>query len=110
MEASMTRAILTLMILMPATVLAQDIAPRPNSGNAGVIAVGATSAAPAQRATAAPSAASTSVRRPSMVGYIDDARVESHLRLRFDAASNSKFPDRAEFFYAKCGCYQGLAP
>jgi hypothetical protein len=44
----------------------------------------------------------------SMVGYIDNAIVESEIRVRFDAAFNDEFPDRAEFFYAKCGCYRAL--
>jgi hypothetical protein len=48
-------------------------------------------------------------RRGSMVGYIDDAVVASHLRVRFDAAYGGERADRAEFFYAKCGCYKGLA-
>jgi hypothetical protein len=48
-------------------------------------------------------------RRGSMVGYIDDASVESNVRIRFDAAGGNSVPDRAEFFYAKCGCYRGLA-
>jgi hypothetical protein len=48
-------------------------------------------------------------RRGSMVGYIDDATLTSQVRLRFDAAFHNELPDRAEFFYAKCGCYQGLA-
>lgn len=42
---------------------------------------------------------------PSMVGYIDDAGVHSEVRVRFDAALDDATPDRAEFFYAKCGCY-----
>jgi hypothetical protein len=45
----------------------------------------------------------------SMVGYIDDAIVGSQVRIRFDAAFNNDTPDLAEFFYAKCGCYRGLA-
>lgn len=47
-------------------------------------------------------------RRGTFVGYIDDALPESNLRIRFDAASGNTVPDRAEFFYAKCGCYRGL--
>jgi len=47
-------------------------------------------------------------RRGTMVGYIDDAIVESNVRLRFDVALENTVPDRAEFFYAKCGCYSGL--
>jgi hypothetical protein len=47
-------------------------------------------------------------RRGTKVGYIDDATIEGKVRVRFDAASENKTPDRAEFFYAKCGCYAGL--
>jgi hypothetical protein len=51
------------------------------------------------------------IKRPpidaSMVGYIDKAIVGSEVRIRFDAAFNDAFPDRAEFIYAKCGCYRG---
>ena len=45
---------------------------------------------------------------PSMVGYIDNAVVHSEIRIRFDAALDDQTPDRAEFFYAKCGCYAFL--
>jgi hypothetical protein len=31
--------------------------------------------------------------------------VFTHFRLRFDAAFDNPIPDRAEFFYAKCGCF-----
>lgn len=44
----------------------------------------------------------------SMVGYIDNPIVESQIRIRFDDAFEDQFPDRAEFIYAKCGCYRGL--
>jgi len=44
-----------------------------------------------------------------MVGYIEDAVIASQVRIRFDAAFDDQFPDLAEFFYAKCGCYRGLA-
>jgi hypothetical protein len=47
---------------------------------------------------------------PSMVGYIDDAIISSEVRIRFDAALDDKTPDRAEFFYAKCGCYRFITP
>jgi hypothetical protein len=40
-------------------------------------------------------------------GYIDYAVPMSQFRLRFDAAYNDNRPDRAEFFYAKCGCFPG---
>jgi hypothetical protein len=52
------------------------------------------------------------IKRPpiegSMVGYIDNAIVGSQIRIRFDAAFDDNSPDRAEFFYAKCGCYRAL--
>jgi hypothetical protein len=40
----------------------------------------------------------------SMVGYVDNAIIGSQIRIRFDAGFNDEHPDRAEFFYAKCGC------
>jgi hypothetical protein len=62
---------------------------------------------------APPKKISAEVKRPpieaSMVGYIDNAIVGSEVRIRFDAAFNNAFPDRAEFFYGKCGCYR-VAP
>ncbi len=45
------------------------------------------------------------VRSGSMIGYIDDATVGTKVRIRFDTGMNIDRPDRAEFFYAKCGCY-----
>jgi hypothetical protein len=44
----------------------------------------------------------------SMVGYIDNPIVGSQIRIRFDGAFDDEFPDRSEFFYAKCSCYRGL--
>ena len=57
-----------------------------------------------------PPAPATRRRRASVVGYIDDAPIGSKIRLRFDTATESRVPDRAEFFYAKCGCYSELEP
>ncbi len=48
-------------------------------------------------------------RRGSMVGYIEDAVVGSKVRVRFDIGLHNRAPDRAEFFYAKCGCYRDLS-
>lgn len=47
-------------------------------------------------------------RRPSMVGYVEDSTIATQLRVRFDSARHVQAPDRAEFFYSKCGCYWGL--
>ncbi|HEX5272087.1 MAG TPA: transporter [Gemmataceae bacterium] len=38
-------------------------------------------------------------------GSVDDAVPFTHVRLRFDAAYDDNRPDRAEFFYGKCGCF-----
>jgi hypothetical protein len=43
-----------------------------------------------------------------MVGYIDDAIIDSQVRVRFEVGLGNRAPDRAEFFYAKCGCYRDL--
>jgi hypothetical protein len=45
-------------------------------------------------------------RRGSMVGYIEDEVISSKVRIRFDVGFEINTPDRAEFFYAKCGCYR----
>lgn len=41
-------------------------------------------------------------------GYVDFAVPVSQFRLRFDSAYDNNRPDRAEFFYAKCGCFAML--
>lgn len=38
-------------------------------------------------------------------GYIDNARPVTMFRLRGDFAYKNNRPDRAEFFYPKCGCF-----
>lgn len=43
-----------------------------------------------------------------MVGYVNDATIGSQLRFRYDAGTGITAADRAEFFYAKCGCFRGL--
>lgn len=45
-------------------------------------------------------------------GYIDNAMPLTHFRLRYDNANFSNRPDRAEFFYPKCGCFRvaGIDP
>ena len=45
----------------------------------------------------------------SMVGYIEDAAVQSQVRVRFDAGFNAPRPDRAEYFYAGCDGSSGCA-
>ena len=41
----------------------------------------------------------------SSVGYIDPAVPQSQFRIRVDAGYDFASPDKAEFFYAKCGCF-----
>jgi hypothetical protein len=128
----MKRVVLVLMILLPLVVVAQEKDPnfaknqpsaagsRPNgaspSSRHDVVSVdpGAAVLSSAQNPTARPQrtkpAQSPKVEEPrptipgSMVGYIDNAIVGSQIRLRFDAGFNNNRPDRAEFFYAQCGC------
>lgn len=38
-------------------------------------------------------------------GYIDSAIIRTRIRLRYDSAYDLNTPDKAEFFYAKCGCF-----
>ena len=52
-----------------------------------------------------PQVAQRRERRGTKGGYIEDAMVTSQVRIRFDAGFGINAPDRAEFFYAKCGCY-----
>jgi hypothetical protein len=42
----------------------------------------------------------------SNVGYVDNAIVGNQLQIRYDFASGVTRADRAEFIYAKCGCYR----
>jgi hypothetical protein len=83
-------------------VLSAAVAP----GNADPAGLGQQPPAPPAAIVPAPQ------RRGSMVGYIDDAVVGTKVRLRFESAFHDHAPDRAEFFYAKCGCYRdaGLDP
>ena len=41
--------------------------------------------------------------------YIDSAIPHTNFRLRFDSAYGDNEPDRAEFFYPKCGCFANPA-
>ncbi len=43
------------------------------------------------------------------VGYIDSAIIRSRIRVRFDANFDDTSPDKAEFIYAKCGCFANPA-
>jgi hypothetical protein len=45
-------------------------------------------------------------------GYVESAIPVSQFRVRYDAAFDDNRPDRADFFYPKCGCFRaaGLDP
>src|SRR6476469_587599 len=89
--------------VLPFVAAAQDTAaPTSAAAEAAVTAGGAAASDTTQSATPRRS----TKRRGSMVGYIEDPSVASQVRVRFDAGFNMTSPDRAEFFYGKCGCYR----
>ncbi|OFW18722.1 MAG: hypothetical protein A3H97_17830 [Acidobacteria bacterium RIFCSPLOWO2_02_FULL_65_29] len=107
---------LLVMLLVPVTAVAQEtttgaipegiVVAAPTLGS-GVLLL-ADSAAQAQ--TPAARADAGTRRRPSMVGYVEDSTISTQFRVRFDSMRHIHEPDRAEFFYGKCGCYRGLPP
>src|SRR5712691_10474992 len=94
----MKAAVLILVSLFPLAAAAEDQSPLSAPTTAAV------QAQSAQRPAPVPTR-----RRGSMVGYVDDATLETQIRVRFDVGLHDRRPDRAEFFYAKCGCYRQLA-
>ena len=98
-------ALFLLMMLISVCAFAQEPADRPASDEGA--AENPRSAGQPRPPAPAPPAASPR-RRGSMVGYIDDAVVGPKIRIRFETGSGNHVPDRAEFFYAKCGCYRDL--
>jgi hypothetical protein len=101
----MKRTVLAILVaIFPIAAAAQDAAPAVQTMEA---AATPDTAAGDTAQPAAPQHRSTK-RRGSMVGYIEDPSVASGVRVRFDAGFNMTSPDRAEFFYAKCGCYRDL--
>lgn len=95
-------------VMTPTTLAAQapvDLADRPGA-IASFLAKEPLAEAPVETPTAAPFQPSGARRRrPSMVGYVEEASLRSQIRIRFDAGRGNDRPDRAEFFYGKCGCY-----
>ncbi len=111
----MIRAVLMFVMLLPASAVAQQIETQLLKNALAAAEVEASKAlvvpdrARARLAPAAQQPVSTSDsrrRRPSMVGYIDDATIGSQVRLRYDFGVGNATPDLAEFFYAKCGCFR----
>jgi len=103
----MKHVILTMLaICAPVAAYAQQDTRLPAEGL--VVTTAQTASASETSAVQANNSSSGPRRRPSMVGYIENATVGSKVRVRFDAGSGLQGGDRAEFFYAKCGCYRGL--
>jgi len=103
----MKHVILTILaICVPAAAYAQQDTRVPAEGL--VVASAQTASASESSAVQASGSSSGPRRRPSMVGYIENATIGSKVRVRFDSGSGLEAADRAEFFYAKCGCYRGL--
>ncbi|MCC6417119.1 MAG: hypothetical protein IT429_02600 [Gemmataceae bacterium] len=42
----------------------------------------------------------------SSIAYLDSAIPATQFRIRYDAGYGMNSPDRAEYFYAKCGCFR----
>jgi hypothetical protein len=99
----MRAAILILAILLPNFAFADDGAPAAGDE---AVAVAAAPAQPPRPVVGPPERK----RRGSMVGYIEDSTIDDHVRVRFDVAGDNNVPDRAEFFYAQCGCNFAGAP
>jgi hypothetical protein len=99
----MRAAILILAILLPNFAFADDGAPAAGDE---AVAVAAAPAQPPRPIVGPPERK----RRGSMVGYIEDSTIDDHVRVRFDVAGDNNVPDRAEFFYAQCGCNFAGAP
>lgn len=134
----MKQVLLVLMVLLPLVVTAQEKNPRlikdlsgaAVSGQGNASAVGdeaasgqsdpSTDFGSSANAPQQPSAKPRESTKPrgepepkipgSMVGYIDNPIPQSQIRIRFDDAFEDRFPDRSEFFYAKCGCYHSIVP
>ena len=100
----MKRAFIAMLVtIFPLTAAAQDTAraaSTPDTSSSASASASAAQPAPARRAAK---------RHGSMVGYIEDATVQSQFRVRFDSGYDIDSADRAEFFYGKCGCYRDLA-
>lgn len=112
----MRATLIAMLLVMPSMVAAQQPDTHAAGGfvGAAVTAALATNAPVVAARPAAQQAPASGTRRrarrPSMVGYIGDSTIGSAVRIRFDSGFEATSPDRAEFFYAKCGCYRGLPP
>ena len=105
----MMRAIFAVLVAMiPLTAAAQD-APPQASGNDAPVASSSSSPGSDEAPQPRFGPRRAAKRRGSTVGYIEDATVGSGFTIGFDSGWDINSPDRAEFFYAKCGCYRDFA-
>jgi hypothetical protein len=113
MRGTTLMAALAVAIAIPVAVAAQDQGNTAATGGAASAETAAPRgdlAAPAAAPVAPQTGSARSTkRRGSMVGYIENATIRSQFRIRFDGGWGVDSPDRAEFFYGKCGCYRDLA-
>jgi hypothetical protein len=91
-------------IVAPESTAPPGTVPQPSATTAPEAEAVTPEAALAGLATGAGVGTSVALVQP---GYIDNAVPMTMFRLRFDAAYDDNRPDRAEFFYAKCGCFPG---
>jgi hypothetical protein len=77
--------------------------PQPSAAAAGAPSLGGFASARTAGLFGLGSGATTAIA--DNANYIDTAIIRSRVRFRFDAAYNNNSPDKAEFFYAKCGCF-----
>jgi hypothetical protein len=106
----MKGAILAMLVMMfPIAAAAQEPPAQPPAGTDTSAAAGSSSSAPSEDSAAQYIYGRRTKRRGSMVGYIEDATVGKRFRMRFDSGADINSPDRAEFFYAKCGCFRTLS-
>ena len=110
----MRSTFVVLLLLVPTAVAAQGTGLRLSANRLAAEAAATPAnvevepAQPTQRTPPPPPRPGAGRRRPSMVGYVGDGSIGSQVRLRFDAGFETTAPDRAEFFYGKCGCYRDL--
>jgi hypothetical protein len=105
MDAIMSAAAITVWLAVAPG--AQETGDGSTKGRIATVTEAAAKSGTFERTTQAtvPQVAQRRERRGTKGGYIEDAMVKSQVRIRFDAGFGINAPDRAEFFYAKCGCY-----
>jgi hypothetical protein len=106
------KRLIAILLFLPATAFAQDSSVPVSVVSEGILMPPAVFGSASSMLAAAPAQAGAgrpeTRRRPSMVGYVDDSTIATSVRIRFEGGYGTGVPDRAEFFYGKCGCYRTL--